>query len=420
MQEIDNILQKNNGKGAKTFSGNVITLASDVNTAPLMEAPTGPARPSTVYQQMQELPKPARDEIEQVCVQQLNRPEVQADPDQVAFWQSYQQLVTRPEAEACLGKSYGDPHMRTYDGYTYDLQTVGEFVFTKSVNGNFEIQTRQKAVGSSFSLNSATAMQVNGDRVSIYTQDFPDNYTQYPIRVNGSPLAMSTGEYRLQNGGVIRFVGNDIRVTWPTGEQALVKFFSQSGKKYLNVVAQVFNARNSGGYLGLMGNANGLATDDLRTQNGSTLNAVANFYTVDELLSNKKVTRQVRKDERRHKQQLANSFGDSWRVTSGSSLFDYGYGQNTASFTRYNFPKKHMTLTEFSRNEIREAKKICEDQGTRGDALRGCILDVAATRNTEFAETAADIEDEQALVHALDLNNPLQRTDNTPAAEPTK
>ena len=41
------------------------------------------------------------------------------------------------------GRSYGDPHIKTYDGTSYSFQTIGEFVVSQSQDRQFVIQTRQ-------------------------------------------------------------------------------------------------------------------------------------------------------------------------------------------------------------------------------------------------------------------------------------
>jgi len=38
--------------------------------------------------------------------------------------------------------AWGDPHLTTFDGVAYDMQAVGEFVFVRSVEDDFEIQIR--------------------------------------------------------------------------------------------------------------------------------------------------------------------------------------------------------------------------------------------------------------------------------------
>ena len=64
-------------------------------------------------------------------------------------------------------RTYGDPHLVTYDGERIAFQAVGEFVLTKADDSRFEVQTRQRAVQDDFSVNTAVAMNINGDRVAM-------------------------------------------------------------------------------------------------------------------------------------------------------------------------------------------------------------------------------------------------------------
>jgi hypothetical protein len=68
-------------------------------------------------------------------------------------WNAIARIVNRPDCKPVNGRSYGDPHLSSFDGATYSFQTVGEFVLAKS-DGDFEIQTRQQAVSEDFSLNT--------------------------------------------------------------------------------------------------------------------------------------------------------------------------------------------------------------------------------------------------------------------------
>ena len=60
---------------------------------------------------------------------------------------------------------WGDPHMTTFDGLKYDLQTLGEFTLVKSNRSDFEVQSRHIPYNSSGSLaiSSAVAMKVGRD-----------------------------------------------------------------------------------------------------------------------------------------------------------------------------------------------------------------------------------------------------------------
>ena len=407
-KQMDRIVVNEGRIPSQTITANVITLATGTDMIPLTVDESG--NPITVYEGVVALPKEQRDSISQICVAQINEAKEQGNTEEVQFWENVNRTMNQPDYDACIGKSYGDPHMRTYDGYTYDLQSVGEFILTKSTTSSFEIQTRQSPAPGSISLNTATAMNVNGDRVCIYTRGFPDNYTGIPIRVNGNPLRMKPGEvYALRNGGIVKRMGSNYRVSWPTGEQAYVKFFTSRQKKYINVLPQVFEAGNHGSYVGLLGNADGIPGNDLQSKHGRQTGVVGYFYSMNELTGNTRIPRSTKREEIKHNRSLINDFGDSWRLGQ-NSLFDYAVNVSTSSFRLYSYEEKNPpTLASLRKKDVLSAKKACEEAGIKDeDVLRGCILDVATSKDTSIAKAIADIEDDEALAKEMKVLNPIR------------
>ncbi len=128
----------------------------------------------------------------------------------------------REGRELKSGKSWGDPHLITFDGLSYNFQTVGEFILAKSKDGDVEVQTRQTPVNSNLSLNSAVAIRVGSDRVAIYAQDLPDADTSTKLRVNGKPVAIEDNKITLSGGGAIAKNGGTYIVNFPSGEKVVV------------------------------------------------------------------------------------------------------------------------------------------------------------------------------------------------------
>ena len=99
-----------------------------------------------------------------------------------AFTQLMSTLVNATYCSANQGRSYGDPHIVTFDNTSYSFQTVGEFILTK-VGDNFEVQARQKPQRDDFSLNTAVAINLYGDRIAYYAEDVPDG-SNSPLWLN--------------------------------------------------------------------------------------------------------------------------------------------------------------------------------------------------------------------------------------------
>jgi hypothetical protein len=287
-------------------------------------------------------------------------------------WNSMSTIVNRPPCKPIMARTYGDPHLSSFDGATYSFQTVGEFVLVKSVSQNMEIQTRQQPQSDDFSLNTAVAMNVAGDRVCIYANEKPDNISNIALRLNGSPVQMSGSTYFLAHGGTIRYSSNTYVVTWPTGEVANVELKNSSRMNFLNISVQVTPCGQND-LQGLLGNANGRQDDDFDIENGARRPAYMAFSS----FGNEQMQQASNEAEKEYLAFLARDFARSFRVTPTTTLFDYGFGQNTYTYTDESFPRVHRTVGDLSQDRQTAARKKCEDQGVRGSELKGCIFDQA-------------------------------------------
>ncbi len=280
-----------------------------------------------------------------------------------------------PNSPPC--HSCGDVHMRTPDGLAYDFQGAGEYLFVASADGNVVVQVRQEPWGSSnvVSVNTAVAMNVNGDRVGVYLGRSPELY------VNGQPTEMADVTLDLENGGRIYRLDRSSRidyvVEWPNGFLTSAKL----SRSYMDVGVSKPEELQAA-FEGLVGNLNGQATDDLRTRQGIMLGAPVLF------------------DE------LYRSFGDSWRVSAAESLFDYEPGTSTETFQLLDFPRGPVSTADFDQTAVDAARQICEAAGIVDPILlEDCILDLVATGEDEFVESALDSELPATTVEVVEVGN---------------
>ncbi len=309
-------------------------------------------------------------------------------------WTQMSDMISRSNCQPSTGRSYGDPHLSTFDGKSFSLQTVGEFILAQSLNGQVQVQTRQRPEGEDFSLNTAVAMNVNGDRVCIYADDKPDNEFNNPLRVDGRVVRLtSTNVYYLPHGGTVRNSGNQYVVTWPTGESVTAQITNRSSFNFMNITTQIYPCAN-GGYEGLLGNANGSPSDDINTRNNRNANMEsANRFGTAFGVPNSTLSNEAEKEYLFY---LAREFGAAWRVTPLNTLFDYRPGQNTEYFTDYSFPRYHRTVRDLSQNQRDAARRDCENDGIRGNELEGCIFDrghigLPPTRQPEVIDRTAGV-----------------------------
>ncbi|MEH2073509.1 MAG: VWD domain-containing protein [Nostoc sp.] len=300
------------------------------------------------------------------------------------------------------GRSNNDPHLATFDGLRYDLQTLGEFILTKSNDRTFEVQARHAPFSSLMSINSAVAVKTGSDRVALYTKDFPDDNTSNPLRVNGKPVTIEGDKLRLKGGGEILKQGNNYVISSPRGEKVLVSPSSFGNNAFFNISPFVYN--RSGKYSGLLGNVNGNPNDDLQIRGGGNISEIRSTYgDVNKVLNQVglRLPGELDKAEKVYFDRLYKDFGDSWRVKQEESLFDYPTGKTTENYSDRSFPDKYLTLNMLSPEQIQKAHNACTEARVTEDLMEGCIFDVGFSGFSEFARTTAEINGYVNIVNQL-------------------
>ncbi len=254
--------------------------------------------------------------------------------------------------------SNGDPHLTTFDQAYYDFQAVGEFVLTRAPGGGLEVQARQSPFPGSavVSVNTAVAANVAGDRVGVYA-----SAGGLQLHVGGVATAPSSGARRLAHGGTVSpLEDGSFDIGWPDGSELVVRPIGPWG---LSVSLELAEARR-GRVEGLLGDFDGRPANDLVVRGGGVIPPRPSF------------------DDLYHR------LAGSWRVAQAGSLFDYGPGESTATFTDPRFPARFVSAADLPNRAAAEA--ICRQAGvTRPPTLEACILDVGLTGQAVFAADAA-------------------------------
>jgi len=269
------------------------------------------------------------------------------------------------------GRAWGDIHVQTLDGATYDLQAAGEFVASRSTVGDFEVQLRLESTGFSnyVSIVTAVAVLVDTSRASVALRREP------MLSVEGQPVTLSPGgSLDLPEGGRIERSKRGYEIFWSDGSSLFIKV----GKGHLNAFLRPASTRRST-VSGLFGNFNGNAMDDIDAV--TAIGALGSGTSSELNASLAELARSLLLDE-----------DNGWLVSQQTSLFEYAPGQSTRTF-RKPAPNREASAAGLPASWRRQARAACEEAGvTDRDLLEACIVDVGYTRDESFAETAAAVQ----------------------------
>ncbi|MFI5394245.1 MAG: Ig-like domain repeat protein [Candidatus Binatia bacterium] len=278
----------------------------------------------------------------------------------------------------------GDPHLTTVNGVHYDFQGAGEFVVLRDYDG-LEIQTRQAPIATTFnpgpdahdglatcvSLNAAVAARVGGHQVTYQPNisGVPDP-SGLQLRVDGDLTTLGANGIDLGSGGrIVKTSANGgIEIDFPDETVMFVTpdWWASQSKWYLNV--DVSHTPAVEGVLGVIPPGSWLPALPDGTSMGPMPGSLHQRY-VD----------------------LYQKFGDAWRVTDKTSLFDYAPGTSTDTFTMRNWPLENPPCVIPETRPVRPVSRLVAQEACRpvtGENTRNnCVFDVMVTGNPGFAKT---------------------------------
>lgn len=312
--------------------------------------------------------------------------------------------------------NHGDPHLTTANNIKYDFQGGGEYVALRTPD--MEIQTRMTPVATTFnpgpdphsglatcvSLNSAVAARVGQRRVTIQPNlsGVPDP-SGLQVRIDGTLTSVGAAGVPV-GGGRIRKTATGYDVNFPNGTTLTVtpNFWNSQGKWYMNI--DIFRSGSvSSGSDGSGGSsAGGIMA---ATAKGSWLPALPDGSS----LGPRPASLNQRYDD------LYLKFGNAWRVTSNSSLFDYTPGTSTNTFTFASWPSRQMPCTIPEATPAQPVARTVAARACRGITDKAmnanCVFDVQITGELGFAklyETSQRLR-AGATVTTLDATRPPTR-----------
>lgn len=280
---------------------------------------------------------------------------------------------------------WGDPHIVTVDGVAYDYQGAGEFVFARSrvkkgerAMTPFEIQTRHAPVptgsrpggdaytGIPVCVSVATAVAV---RVGSHRVTYQRGGDGMQVRIDGVVTVASSQGVDLGGGARVVATSAGIEIDSADGGVVFVTpgWWEARQVWYLNIS------------LALTRSVDGLAGP---LPEGSWLPALPDGSSMGP------------KPEAIHDRFVAvyGRFGEAWRITQATSLFDYAPGESTTTFTKAGWPSEQgpcdLGTPPPQTEPIPEAiaRQLCAQVPVHKVE---CVFDVMATGDAGFATTYA-------------------------------
>nr|MDT0658108.1 VWD domain-containing protein [Micromonospora sp. DSM 115978] len=253
------------------------------------------------------------------------------------------------------GSSWGEPHLRTFDGLDYDLQAVGEFVLARFADDDAEVQVRYRPYRNSDRLSVTGAVAVRTP-AGVVRVAHPGDRAEAEVSLDGQSI--EPGADRELGGQPLRYRDRTVQIGLPGGARVFVEL-----RPALLDVTVVPAGRP---VAGLLGDADGRAGNDLRA--GDRVFDPADVTAAE----------------------LYGPFADAWRLTDTTSVLPYGAGESTGTYTDRAFPAAPVTVDDLPARERAAATALCRLRDVVDPAvLAGCVLDVAATGDPDLAEAAA-------------------------------
>ncbi len=293
----------------------------------------------------------------------------------------------------------GDPHITTADGIHYDFQGAGEYTVLRNASG-LEIQARQTPIATTFnpganpyhglatcvSLNTAVAARVGNHRISYQPNisGVPDP-SGLQLRVDGNLMTLGANGLDLGDGGRIAKTSSSggLEIDFPDNSVLLVTpgWWASQSKWYLNVDV----VRSASTVM------NGVSGNSARVPStGGLMSAIAPGSWLPALPDGTSMGPMPNSLHQRYIN-LYQKFGDAWRVTDKTSLFDYAPGTSTDTFTMRTWPLENPPCVIPETKPVKPVSKLVAQRACQAvkdkSGFKNCVFDVMVTGEPGFAKT---------------------------------
>ncbi len=261
-------------------------------------------------------------------------------------------------------QAFGDVHIITYNGLTYNFQATGDFVLAQSriPGDNFQIQMQLAPwyAGASVTTIQEVAIALGADDVTFSWM------RGNTVLVDGAAttLSMADPTLTLSGGSITEVSPSMFKVNWNTGETMTVSNVTPFAGEYpdfISITDGVPGNVGPGAYAGLQGEDEG-QQNDIQLADGQVLPQPVSSA------------------------ELYGEYANSWAVSSATSLFG-------APLLPTSAPADPLTLSDLPQNLVNQAAALVAAAGITDPGIaQAAELDYLATGDPSFITADANIQ----------------------------
>ena len=264
----------------------------------------------------------------------------------------------------------GDPHFTTFDGVEYTFNGLGEYTLFEINEINFICQIRS----STLKVNRATisdgtvfrAIAIKGDSSTDSIQIELDLANNVLIYINGIVVDL-TDEYIILNQLSLKLNASNIELIYSKGINFQILL---TPRKNAFLIFCSIDIKYRDKTRGLLGNFNGIKSDDFRLPNGFIIN--------------------LNNNEDRN---IFENFGQKWLVNNVTSVFTYQQGFQHSDFVDLSYTPKFIQDEIVFSNSSMEilAKEKCGEN-------KKCLFDISVTSDIEIGVMNVNFDQKMELL----------------------
>ncbi|XP_012935927.1 uncharacterized protein LOC101854936, partial [Aplysia californica] len=290
-----------------------------------------------------------------------------------------------PNATFVSGRALGDPHIKTVDGQDYTMNGLGEYILALVASEDFMLQARTaQAINKDGNKTRATvfvAFVVKEGSDALFQVELNDDLDGMILYANGDEITTKFYGEDSYSESIQDTLGVQRRTRESDGRISVTATFPSSIS--ITVYVGIRNLEFSidipttlkGEVKGLLGNFDGIKTNDFVHPNGTVL--------PDSMVDSER--------------NILMNFAELWRVTTSNSVFIYDEEKNTNYYQNKTF--EPIFLEEVDSQKLNTSRAVCGSD-------YACVFDLIATDDESFAKYSQATNSEANSIQNSQANSP--------------